>query len=358
MTSTAPTNDRFLRALRREPVDRTPVWLMRQAGRYLPEYRATRAQAGSFLNLAKNPELACEVTLQPLRRFPLDAAILFSDILTVPDAMGLGLYFADGEGPKFERPIASPADIAKLAVPDMEGELRYVMDAVRTIRRELAGSVPLIGFSGSPWTLACYMVEGGGSANYSKVKSLALNDPAAMHRLLEVVTDAVIAYLSAQHRAGAQALQVFDTWGGVLSPAMYREFSLRYLQRIASELPRGDGADRAPLILFGKGNDPYLEELATSGAEGVGVDWTVELGEAARRTQGRVAIQGNLDPVTLYAQPDAIAREVGRALDSYRDGNGGSREGHVFNLGHGLSPDMKPEHVGALVEAVHRLSAR
>lgn len=356
--STPLKNDRFLRALRREPVDRTPVWLMRQAGRYLPEYRATRAQAGSFLNLAKNPELACEVTLQPLRRFPLDAAILFSDILTVPDAMGLGLYFAEGEGPKFERPVTSIADIDRLAVPDMEGELRYVMDAVRTIRHELDGAVPLIGFSGSPWTLACYMVEGGGSDNFAKVKSLALNEPAAMHRLLEVTTDAVIAYLAAQHAAGAQALQVFDTWGGVLSPSMYREFSLRYLERIARELPRGEGVERAPLILFGKGNGPYVEALAASGAEGVGVDWTIELGDAARRTGGRVAIQGNLDPVTLYAQPDAIAREVGRALDSYRDGNGGSREGHVFNLGHGLSPDMRPEHVGALVEAVHRLSAR
>ena len=351
-------NDRFLRALRREPVDCTPVWLMRQAGRYLPEYRATRAQAGSFLNLAKNPELACEVTLQPLRRFPLDAAILFSDILTVPDAMGLGLYFVEGEGPKFERPITCAADIARLSVPDMETELGYVMNAVRTIRRELDGSVPLIGFSGSPWTLACYMVEGGGSDNYSKVKSLALNDPAAMHRLLSVVTDAVIAYLDAQRQAGAQALQVFDTWGGVLSPSMYREFSLRYLQRIAAELPRGEGVDHAPLILFGKGNDPYLEELAGSGAEGVGVDWTVELGEAARRTGGRVAIQGNLDPVTLYAQPEAIRREVGRALDSYRDGNGGSREGHIFNLGHGLSPDMSADHVAALVKAVHELSAR
>jgi uroporphyrinogen decarboxylase len=351
-------NDRFLRALRREPVDCTPVWLMRQAGRYLPEYRATRAKAGSFLAMAKNPELACEVTLQPLRRFPLDAAILFSDILTVPDAMGLGLYFADGEGPKFERPIRSLADIDQLAVPDMETELRYVMDAVRTIRRELAGSVPLIGFSGSPWTLACYMVEGGGSDNYSKVKALALNHPAAMHKLLGVVTDAVIAYLSAQHAAGAQALQVFDTWGGVLSPSMYREFSLRYLQRIAAELPRSNGAERAPLILFGKGNAPYVEDLAASGAEAVGVDWTIELGDAARRSGGQVAIQGNLDPVTLYAEPDAIRREVGRALDSYRDGNGGSREGHIFNLGHGLSPDMKPEHVGALVEAVHELSAR
>jgi len=351
-------NDRFLRALRREPVDCTPVWLMRQAGRYLPEYRATRKAAGSFLAMAKNPELACEVTLQPLRRFPLDAAILFSDILTVPDAMGLGLYFAEGEGPKFERPIRSAADIDRLGVPDMETDLRYVMDAVRTIRSELDGSVPLIGFSGSPWTLACYMVEGGGSDNYGKVKSLALNDPAAMHKLLSVVTDAVIAYLRAQHLAGAQALQVFDTWGGVLSPAMYREFSLRYLQRIAAELPRGEGSGRAPLILFGKGNAPYVAELAGSGAEAVGVDWTIELGDAARQVAGRAALQGNLDPVTLYAQPDAIRREVGRALDSYRDGNGGSREGHVFNLGHGMSPDMSPDHVAALVQAVHELSAR
>ncbi|MGJ7901530.1 uroporphyrinogen decarboxylase [Lysobacter sp. 1R34A] len=358
MSNPSPVNDRFLRALRRQPVDRTPVWLMRQAGRYLPEYRATRAQAGSFLNLAKNPELACEVTLQPLRRFPLDAAILFSDILTVPDAMGLGLYFADGEGPKFERPIRSTADIDRLAVPDMGQELRYVMDAVSTIRRELNGSVPLIGFSGSPWTLACYMVEGGGSDNYGKVKSLALNDPAAMHRLLRVVTDAVIEYLKAQHASGAQALQVFDTWGGVLSPSMYREFSLRYLQRIAAELPRGEGDERAPLILFGKGNDPYIEDLAASGAEAVGVDWTIGLGDAARRIGGQVAIQGNLDPVTLYATPETIRGEVGRALDDYRDGNGGSREGHVFNLGHGMSPDMQPEHVAAMVAAVHELSAR
>jgi uroporphyrinogen decarboxylase len=358
MSNPSPVNDRFLRALRRQPVDRTPVWLMRQAGRYLPEYRATRAQAGSFLNLAKNPELACEVTLQPLRRFPLDAAILFSDILTVPDAMGLGLYFADGEGPKFERPIRSTADIDRLAVPDMGRELRYVMDAVSTIRRELNGSVPLIGFSGSPWTLACYMVEGGGSDNYGKVKSLALNDPAAMHRLLGVVTDAVIEYLKAQHASGAQALQVFDTWGGVLSPSMYREFSLRYLQRIAAELPRGEGDERAPLILFGKGNDPYIEDLAASGAEAVGVDWTIGLGDTARRIGGQVAIQGNLDPVTLYATPETIRSEVGRALDDYRDGNGGSREGHVFNLGHGMSPDMQPEHVAAMVAAVHELSAR
>jgi uroporphyrinogen decarboxylase len=344
-----PKNDRLLRALRREPVDCTPVWLMRQAGRYLPEYRATRAEAGSFLAMAKNPELACEVTLQPLRRFDLDAAILFSDILTVPDAMGLGLYFVEGEGPKFERPIRTAADVAKLAVPDMETELRYVMDAVRTIRRELDGKVPLIGFSGSPWTLACYMVEGGGSDNFSKIKAMALNEPALLHRVLQVNTDAVIAYLAAQRAAGAQALQVFDTWGGVLSPAMYREFSLQYLVRIARELKRDD----VPLILFGKGNAPYLQELAGSGAEGVGVDWTIALDDAARRVQGKVALQGNLDPATLYGNPDAIRAQAQLALDSYASGNGGSREGHVFNLGHGLSPDMDPEHVGALVDAVH-----
>lgn len=357
MTET-PKNDRLLRALRREPVDCTPVWLMRQAGRYLPEYRATRQRAGSFLAMAKNPDLACEVTLQPLARFDLDAAILFSDILTVPDAMGLELYFVEGEGPKFRKPVRSAADIAKLAVPDMETELRYVMDAVRVIRRELAGSVPLIGFSGSPWTLACYMVEGGGSDNFPTIKALALNDPAALHRLLSVNTDAVIAYLSAQRAAGAQALQVFDTWGGTLSPAMYREFSLPYLVRIARELERGEGADRTPLILFGKGNAPYLEELAASGAEGIGVDWLIELSEAARRAQGKVALQGNLDPAMLYGSPEAIRAKVRHTLDAYAEGNGGSREGHIFNLGHGLSPDMDPEHVRALVDAVHEFSRR
>jgi uroporphyrinogen decarboxylase len=355
---TAPKNDRLLRVLRREPVDCTPVWLMRQAGRYLPEYRATRARAGSFLAMAKTPELACEVTLQPLARFPLDAAILFSDILTVPDAMGLGLYFVDGEGPKFERPVRDMAAIAKLGVPDMESELRYVMDAIRVIRRELDGSVPLIGFSGSPWTLACYMVEGGGSNNFPTIKALALDDPAALHRLLAVNTDAVIAYLAAQRAAGAQVLQVFDTWGGTLSPAMYREFSLPYLQRIARELQRGDGDERVPLILFGKGNAPYLGDLADSGCEGLGVDWTVTLEDAARRTHGRVALQGNLDPAMLYGSPDAIRSQVRLALDSYAQGNGGSREGHIFNLGHGLSPDMDPAHVAALVDEVHAYSAR
>ncbi|HYM86516.1 MAG TPA: uroporphyrinogen decarboxylase [Pseudoxanthomonas sp.] len=346
-------NDRLLRALKRQPVDCTPVWLMRQAGRYLPEYRATRARAGSFLAMAKNPDLACEVTLQPLARFDLDAAILFSDILTIPDAMGLELYFVDGEGPKFRNTVRSPADVDKLGVPDMETELRYVMDAIRVIRRELDDKVPLIGFSGSPWTLACYMVEGGGSKDFARIKAMALNDPATLHRLLSVNTDAVIAYLSAQRAAGAQALQVFDTWGGVLSPAMYREFSLPYLVRIARELERGQNEEFTPLILFGKGNAAHLEALADSGTDAIGVDWLVELSEARRRTGGKVALQGNLDPAVLYGAPDAIRTQVGNVLESYGRGSG-----HVFNLGHGMSPDMNPDHVGVLVDAVHALSSR
>jgi uroporphyrinogen decarboxylase len=345
-------NDRLLRALKREPVDCTPVWLMRQAGRYLPEYRATRARAGSFLAMAKNPEIACEVTLQPLARFDLDAAILFSDILTIPDAMGLELYFVDGEGPKFRKTVRSAADLRSLGVPDMETDLRYVMDAVRVIRRELDGKVPLIGFSGSPWTLACYMVEGGGSKDFARIKAMALNDPDTLHALLSVNTDAVIAYLSAQRAAGAQALQVFDTWGGVLSPAMYREFSLPYLSRIARELDRGTGEERTPLILFGKGNAAHLEALADTGTDAVGVDWLVELSEARRRTGGKVALQGNLDPAVLYGSPEAIRTQVAAVLDSY-----GRGPGHVFNLGHGMSPDMDPEHVAVLVDAVHGLSS-
>ncbi len=349
---------RLLRVLRGEILDPPPVWLMRQAGRYLPEYRATRARAGSFLAMAKNPELACEVTLQPLARFDLDAAILFSDILTIPDAMGQGLYFETGEGPRFRKQVSSLADIEALPIPDPEQDLGYVMDAVTQIRRALDGRVPLIGFSGSPWTLACYMVEGGGSKDFARIKALAHNDPKALHALLEVNTRAVIAYLAAQRAAGAQALQVFDTWGGVLSPAMYREFSLPYLTRIARELERGEGAERTPLIVFGKGNAAYLGELADSGAEGVGVDWLIDLVDAARRTGGKVALQGNLDPATLYGSPEAIRNAVRAVLDSYRDGNGGSREGHVFNLGHGMSPDMDPDHVAVLVEEVHAYSAR
>jgi len=363
--SSAPTKStyRLLRALRREPVDRTPIWLMRQAGRYLPEYRATRAKAGSFLAMAKNPQIACEVTLQPLHRFDLDAAIVFSDILTIPDAMGLGLHFVEGAGPKFERPIADAAAIAKLGVPDMETELRYVMDAIRVTRHELdtmpaARRVPLIGFSGSPWTLACYMVEGGGSKDFARIKAMALNNPTALHRLLSLNTDAVTAYLSAQRAAGAQALQVFDTWGGVLSPAMYREFSLPYLARIARDLPRDGHDGLTPLILFGKGNARHLEELAATGTEAVGLDWLIDLNEAAQRIHGGVALQGNLDPATLYGAPDAIRREARRVLDNYRDGNTGSREGHVFNLGHGMAPDMDPAHVAVLVDEVHAYSAR
>jgi len=354
-------NDRLLRALAREPVDCTPVWLMRQAGRYLPEYRATRKRAGSFLAMAKNPELACEVTLQPLARFDLDAAILFSDILTIPDAMGLGLYFVEGEGPKFQHPIRDAAAIAKLTVPDMEDELGYVMDAVRLIRRELNNKVPLIGFSGSPWTLACYMIEGGGSREFAHIKAMALNAPETLHALLNVLTQSVIAYLTAQRAAGAQVLQVFDTWGGVLSPSMYRTFSLPYLDKIAAALgqhaPDHDNT-RAPLILFGKGNAPHLEALVATGADAIGVDWMIELDDAARRINSQTALQGNLDPATLYGSPDAIRAAVAAALDQYAQGNGGSREGHIFNLGHGMSPEMNPEHVAVLVEAVHCHSAR
>jgi len=345
-------NDRLLRALRREPVDCTPVWLMRQAGRYLPEYRATRARAGSFLALAQTPELACEVTLQPLARFPLDAAILFSDILTIPDAMGLGLGFVEGEGPRFERPLRSAAEIAKLAPPDPEQSLRYVTDAVRLIRRELAGSVPLIGFSGSPWTLACYMIEGHGNGVFGRAKALMLDDPATLHRLLEVLATAVRDYLSAQIAAGAQVVMVFDTWGGLLANRHYRDFSLRYLARIAQELQRGSGAERVPLILFSKGARD-LEGLADTGCDGVGLDWVEDLGAARARIGARVALQGNLDPAALYGGPEAIRREVESVLAAFGPGSG-----HVFNLGHGLNPDMDPAHVAALVEAVHQSSSR
>lgn len=350
--SANPKNDRLLRALRREPVDATPVWLMRQAGRYLPEYRASRARAGSFLALAKTPELACEVTLQPLARFDLDAAIIFSDILTIPDAMGLGLHFVEGEGPKFERPIRSTADVDRLGVPDMETSLRYVMDALRVTRSALANRVPLIGFSGSPWTLACYMVEGGGSDTFSRIKAMAWNEPAALHRLLEVNTQSVIAYLAAQRAAGAQVLMVFDTWGGALTPAQYREFSLPYLERIAAGLERGSGTSRTPLILFGRGNQTHLEALAASGAEGVGVDWTCDLAEARARMGERVAIQGNLDPGALFADPEPLRAEVARVLAAY-----GKGPGHIFNLGHGIAQTVDPARVGVLVDAVHEISA-
>ncbi len=345
-------NDRLLRALRREPVDCTPVWLMRQAGRYLPEYRAARARAGHFMALCQTPELACEVTLQPLERFPLDAAILFSDILTIPDAMGLGLSFSEGEGPQFARPLRSAADIARLGVPDPELELRYVMDAVRLIRRELAGRVPLIGFAGSPWTLATYMVEGGSSKDYARIKGLLYNQPDALHRLLAVTAQAVTAYLNAQTAAGAQALMVFDTWGGILAPRAYREFSLAYMARIVAGLTRAAEGRPVPVILFTKGGGAWLEDIAATGCDAVGVDWTVDLGDARRRVGDRVALQGNLDPAALYAAPDRIRQQVAQVLADFGPGSG-----HVFNLGHGIQPGVEPDAIRALVEAVHELSA-
>ena len=347
------TDHRFLRALRREPVDCTPVWIMRQAGRYLPEYRATRARAGSFMNLCKTPELACEVTLQPLARFPLDAAILFSDILTIPDAMGLGLSVHEGEGPKLAHPVRSISDIEKLTVPDPENELRYVMDAVRLIRRELNDRVPLIGFAGSPWTLACYMIEGEGSSSFARPKALALNDPATMHRLLDVVARSVARYLCAQAAAGAQALMVFDTWGGLLAPDMFREFSLRYLSQISQSIQSDKIARDVPLILFSKGANGHLEALADTGCAALGLDWTISLADARTRVGNRVALQGNLDPATLHAQPATIRAEVKKALDSF-----GPHPGHIFNLGHGITPDVEPDRLGVLVDAVHELSRR
>jgi uroporphyrinogen decarboxylase len=347
-------NDTFLRACLRQPTDHTPVWLMRQAGRYLPEYRATRARAGSFMGLATDVGFATEVTLQPLERFPLDAAILFSDILTVPDAMGLGLAFAEGEGPRFERPLRHEADIAALAVPDLE-RLRYVFDAVSSIRRALGGRVPLIGFSGSPWTLACYMVEGKGSDDYRLVKTLMYARPDLMHRLLAVNADAVAAYLNAQIDAGAQAVMIFDSWGGVLADAAFQAFSLAYTRRVLAQLQREKDGARVPAIVFTKGGGQWLEAIADSGADVVGLDWTTDLGAARRRVGGRVALQGNLDPMALFAPPDVVQAQARAVLDSFgppRRADGGW-DGHVFNLGHGISQHTPPEHVAALVEAVH-----
>lgn len=346
-------NDRLLRALLRQPVDVTPVWIMRQAGRYLPEYRAVREQAGDFKTLCTTPELACEVTLQPLRRFRLDAAILFSDILTIPDAMGLGLYFIDGEGPQFKHPVRTAQDVEKLFVPDPESELRYVMEAVRLIRRELNGEVPLIGFAGSPWTLATYMVEGGASKEFSRVKRMMFDQPALMHRLLDILARAVTAYLNAQVAAGAQVLMLFDTWGGVLSPRDYREFSLRYMNQIISHLTREQAGRRVPVILFTKNGGQWLEAMADSGAEALGIDWTTSLHDARARVGQRVALQGNMDPSMLYAAPKRIRREVESILASF-----GSDTGHVFNLGHGIHQHVDPEHVTVFVEAVHELSRR
>lgn len=351
-------NDTFLRACWREPVAHTPVWLMRQAGRYLPEYRATRATAGSFMGLATHPGYATEVTLQPLARYPLDAAILFSDILTVPDAMGLGLRFAAGEGPRFERPVRDEQAVAALQVPDLD-RLRYVFDAVTSIRRALAGRVPLIGFSGSPWTLACYMVEGGGSDDYRLVKTMLYARPDLMHRMLAVNAEAVAAYLNAQIAAGAQAVMIFDSWGGVLADGAFQAFSLAYTQRVLERLD-ASGPDGVPVprIVFTKGGGPWLEAMADLPVQVLGVDWTVHLGAARRRVADRVALQGNLDPNVLFAPPECIEREVARLLASVGPlaGADGRHGGHVFNLGHGISQHTPPEHVAALVEAVHRLS--
>ncbi len=346
-------NDRFLRALLRQPVDVTPVWMMRQAGRYLPEYRATRQKAGDFMALCKTPELACEVTLQPLDRFPLDAAILFSDILTIPDAMGLGLYFSEGEGPRFKKPVRTAQDVAALNVPDPEGELRYVMDAVRLIRRELHGRVPLIGFAGSPWTLATYMVEGAGTKEFAHIKRMLFDEPTVMHQLLDVLARSVTTYLNAQIAAGAQAVMVFDTWGGVLTPRDYKEFSLRYMEQIVRGLTREHDGRRVPVILFTKNGGQWLEAMAQTGCDALGIDWTTDLKDARARVGGKVALQGNMDPCVLYASPERIRAEVETILASYGPGTG-----HVFNLGHGIHQNANPEHAAAFIAAVHEISAR
>jgi uroporphyrinogen decarboxylase len=346
-------NDRFLRALMRQPVDRTPVWMMRQAGRYLPEYRATRAKAGDFLSLCKNTPLACEVTLQPLERYPLDAAILFSDILTIPDALGLGLYFETGEGPKFRNVIRSEADVAALPKMNAETDLDYVMNAVSTIRRELNGRVPLIGFSGSPWTLATYMIEGGSSKTFSEAKKLMYGQPEVMHRLLDHLADSVIDYLNGQIKAGAQAVQIFDTWGGVLSHWAYEEFSLRYMRKIVAGLTRESEGRHVPVILFTKNGGQWLETIADSGCDAVGLDWTTDIANARARVGDKVALQGNMDPAMLYAPKERIREEVAYILERY-----GSGPGHIFNLGHGITPDVDPEHAGAFIEAVVELSPK
>ena len=343
-------NDTLLRALMREPTPYTPVWIMRQAGRYLPEYNETRRKAGSFLALAKTPELACEVTLQPLRRFALDAAIIFSDILTVPDAMGLGLYFAEGEGPKFERPLRDENAIAQLREPGLES-LRYVFDAIALTRRELGGRVPLIGFSGSPFTLACYMVEGGGSDDFRLVKTMMYARPELLHRILAVNARAVAAYLNAQIAAGAQAVMIFDTWGGSLAHDAFAKFSLAYSRQVIEAITRTNDGRRVPVVLFTKGGGQWLEAMADCGADALGIDWQTDLGKARQRVGDRVALQGNLDPMALFAPPATIEKEVERVLASY-----GSGPGHVFNLGHGVSQHTPPDNVQALVEAVHARS--
>ncbi|NIB39337.1 uroporphyrinogen decarboxylase [Pseudomaricurvus alkylphenolicus] len=345
-------NDRFLRALLKQPVDITPVWMMRQAGRYLPEYRATRAKAGDFMSLCMNPEMACEVTLQPLDRYPqLDAAILFSDILTIPDAMGLGLYFETGEGPRFKKSVTTAADIEALPVVDTLKDLSYVTDAVATIRRELNGRVPLIGFTGSPWTLATYMVEGGSSKDYRRTKAMLYDQPAVLHLLLDKLVLSITDYLNEQIRAGAQAVQIFDSWGGALSYAAYQEFSLNPMKRIIEGLIKEHDGRQIPVILFTKGGGQWLELMVDSGATALGLDWTCDIGHARRRVGDKVALQGNMDPAVLYAKPERIREEVASILKAYGNGSG-----HVFNLGHGVTPEVDPAHAGAFFEAVHELS--
>lgn len=343
-------NDTFLRALLRQPIDYTPIWMMRQAGRYLPEYRATRAQAGGFMDLCKNTDFATEVTIQPLERFDLDAAILFSDILTVPDAMGLGLYFETGEGPKFTKPIQTEADVNALRVPDM-ANLRYVFDAVKSIRGALNGRVPLIGFSGSPFTLACYMVEGGSSKEFRTIKTMMYSRPDLLHKILDVNAQAVTAYLNEQIAHGAQAVQIFDTWGGVLSDVAFQAFSLRYMKQIISGLKRENEGRRVPVIMFTKGGGQWLESMAQSGADALGLDWTTNIAQARARVGDKVALQGNFDPFALFGTPDAIKAEAARILADFGNGSG-----HVFNLGHGINQHAAPEHAKILVDTVHELS--
>ncbi|WP_020410307.1 uroporphyrinogen decarboxylase [Hahella ganghwensis] len=346
-------NDRFLRALLRQPVDVTPVWMMRQAGRYLPEYRASRTRAGSFMDLCKNPDLACEVTLQPLERYPLDAAILFSDILTIPDAMGLGLYFETGEGPRFKKTVRTQKDVDDLPIPKAETDLDYVVKAVSTIRGALNGRVPLIGFSGSPWTLATYMVEGGSSKDFREIKKLVYGQPDVLHQMLDKLALSVTDYLNAQIRAGAQAVQIFDTWGGSLTPEGYLNFSLAYMRKIVDGLIRENEGRKVPVILFTKNGGQWLEAMADVGADALGLDWMTDIGEARKRVGHKVALQGNMDPAVLYASPEAIRSQVADILQRFGSGNG-----HVFNLGHGITPEVDPAHAGAFIESVHELSAQ
>lgn len=348
---TSVRNNRFLCALLREPVDVTPVWMMRQAGRYLPEYRKLRSQAGDFMSLCKNPQLACEVTLQPLERFSLDAAILFSDILTIPDAMGLGLYFSSGEGPKFHKPIRTLDDIERLSIPDPEKELSYVMDAMKMTRKELNGRIPLIGFSGSPWTLASYMIEGGVTKDFRRIKAMMYAQPEQLHLLLHTLALSVTSYLNAQIKAGAQAVQLFDTWGGVLSPACFQEFSLSYMKQIILGLVRENDGQKVPVILFTKNGGQWLEYMVDTGADALGIDWTLDLQEARARVGAQVALQGNMDPSVLYASPKKIRAEVKAILASYGRGSG-----HVFNLGHGIHQFIEPEKAAVFIDAVHEFS--